>query len=101
MNIGMLIREERLKQEITLEQLSKDIEVSSSYLSRLESGKRIKPSVEIILRLQKRLKCNILFNEELYIPQDILQINTIIVGDKKLNENQRKELQKTLCNFIK
>lgn len=45
------MREIRLEQGITLEQLSKKTKISVAYLSRIERGERINPSIKTLFKI--------------------------------------------------
>ena len=54
------MREIRLTQGITLKQLSEKTKISAGYLSHLERGKRINPSIQIMDKIAYALNKTIL-----------------------------------------
>ena len=61
--LGMILRNERLKNNLTLEQLSKLTNISASELDKIELGKIKAPSSVFLFRLSKVL--NLDYNEML------------------------------------
>lgn len=90
MNIGILIREARLKSKLTVDELAKELEISTAYLSRLENNKRVNPNIELIYKLERKFKKA--FRDIIYIPIDIGNSN-IIIDDRLLEEDKKKMLQ--------
>ena len=52
---GEIIKAERKQRGLSLRELSKVADVSHSYLSQLENGKKDSPSIEIVYKLSKVL----------------------------------------------
>lgn len=61
--LGMILRNERLKNNLTLEELSKLTNISASELDKIELGKIKAPSSVFLFRLSKVL--NLDYNEML------------------------------------
>lgn len=57
-NIGKIIREERNKAGITLEELVEKIDRDWSYLSQIERGKSV-PSIETLVRISNALNISL------------------------------------------
>jgi len=55
---GKKIREERLKRNLTLEQLSEKCDISSNFLGQLERGKNV-PSLKSLIRIANVLEVSI------------------------------------------
>ena len=97
MDIGVLIKDERLKRKLTIKELASQLDISSSYLSRLENNKRFKPNPDIMRRLENKFDKVLL--EEVYIPKNIEGIK-VIIGNKELDENEKKNIQKIINKII-
>lgn len=65
MNIGVQIKQERLRQQMKLEVLAEGI-CSLSHLSRIENGKS-QPKEELLTRLEERLGVSLLAEEQLIV----------------------------------
>lgn len=57
--INNKIRKIRLQKSLTMKELAKKAEISVSYLSLLEKGKRKNPSKEIMKKISKALEANV------------------------------------------
>jgi transcriptional regulator with XRE-family HTH domain len=55
MHVGNVLRDLRLKRNLTQNQLGLYAGISGSYISQLESGKRPKPSGEVLAKLAAKL----------------------------------------------
>lgn len=53
--VGTYIREERKKAKITLKELSKSVDISYVYLSMIETGKKPKPSMDVLGKIAEGL----------------------------------------------
>ena len=73
MQLGLIIKRERLNRKLTVEGLAEQLNISSAYLSRLENNKRCNPSVDILRKLEN--KFNMTLIQEVYIPANILDIS--------------------------
>lgn len=55
MTFRTLIRKRRIEKGYTIKQLASKVNISDTYLSRLESGERFNPSITVVLDLCKHL----------------------------------------------
>jgi transcriptional regulator with XRE-family HTH domain len=72
--LGKRIREARLKKDLTQENLAETINVSSFYISRLESGSK-SPSLETLVKISNALEVSIdyLLANTLHTSKDYLR----------------------------
>ncbi len=54
-DLGIFIRQKRIRKQISLRALSREIGVSPVYVSNIETGVRSAPSMEILLKISKVL----------------------------------------------
>jgi transcriptional regulator with XRE-family HTH domain len=78
MDIGTFIHVERKKAKMTLKQLGKSTGISESYISRVETGGRQKPSAEVLIKIADVL--------------DISSFNILTIVDTCLKKKRRKPL---------
>lgn len=101
--LGEVIHEARIVSEYSLSELSRVIEVSQSYISRIESGKR-KPSVKVLSKLAIELDLDIkdLMQlggltdkaEEAYFDLDkVLNSDFVYMNNKMLSPLERHQLR--------
>lgn len=69
-NVFQIIREERRKRKLTLEQLAKDTGLSKSFLSQVERG-RAEPSVTSLKKIAQRFGMSVVDLFSGFEPQDI------------------------------
>ncbi|MFY0516197.1 helix-turn-helix domain-containing protein [Lysinibacillus sp. UGB7] len=100
--LGEVIHEARIDSEYSLSELSRVIEVSQSYISRIESGKR-KPSVTVLSKLAIELDLDIkdLMQlagltdkaQEAYFDLDqVLKSDFVYMNNKMLSPKERHQL---------
>lgn len=97
--LGKRIREERLRLNLTQEQLSEDIDISTAYLGQIERGER-SLTLDKLVRLANRLGVTVdyLLSDSITISQDnqtdrILQL----LQDKSSDE---KEMAYQILNVV-
>jgi transcriptional regulator with XRE-family HTH domain len=99
MDIGTFIHVERKKAKMTLKQLGKSTGISESYISRVETGGRQKPSAEVLIKIADVLDIssfNILTIAG-YLPQEEEKKTFILeVRETKLNNLHPLELLKAM-----
>ncbi len=98
MELGNLLRKQRIERNLTLEELANKTGVSVGYLSRLENGIRVNPSVKIIQKIDKELK-NSNSKSEIVIPINIINLN-VILEESVLNKEERIYLQKCIYDIL-
>ncbi len=95
-NIGTIIKSERIKRHITQKALAENI-CSTSYLSKIESGKQI-PQDEVINALINRLQINleqyIHVDEEQFMRESYNEIHCVIL------KNDSCEMKKTIDHYL-
>ncbi|WP_326512259.1 helix-turn-helix transcriptional regulator [Clostridium intestinale] len=88
--LGKRIREERLKLNLTQEQLSESIDISNSYMGQIERGER-SLTIDKLIRLSKRLGVTIdyLLQEYVNVNNDtFLNQVTQLMDGRNLKEKQ-------------
>ncbi len=98
-HFGKRVREYRLSHDMTQEELSEKIDISSNYMSHIERGKTM-PSMEIVLRIAEELNVSLdlLFQDCLSISVDVSD-KEIEVLIQKMNEKER-DLAKLLLQAV-
>lgn len=83
---GSLIKNLRKEKNISQRQLAKNIEISNTELSRIESGERQEPSPQVLMSIGKELGINYLelFYHYGYIDKSVLN-NTLVIKEKAKN----------------
>lgn len=94
-NIGNIIRSERIKQHITQKALAENI-CSTSYLSKIESGKQI-PQDEVKNALLNRLHINL--DNYIDVDEEQFMKDSYIVLKKVLLTNDSSEIKKTIQHY--
>lgn len=88
--LGKRIREERLKLNLTQEQLAESIDVSNSYIGQIERGER-SLTLETLVRIAKRLGITIdyLLKESIELENDnfLDQLKQLLDG-RNINQKQ-------------
>ncbi|NRT78412.1 helix-turn-helix domain-containing protein [Clostridium beijerinckii] len=89
-NLGKRIREERLKLNLTQEQLAEYVDISASYIGQIERGER-NLTLDTLVRIANRLTVSIdyLLNDSIIVNDDNL-LNQIkqLFDDKSLSDKQ-------------
>lgn len=89
--LGKNIRQSRLKLNLTQDQLAEKVDISTSYMGRIERGERSLP-LDTLIRISNVLNVSVdtLLQDSINIDNDILiiaQINQLI---SKLNTSDKK-----------
>lgn len=89
--LGENIRQSRLKLNLTQEQLAEKVDISTSYMGRIERGERSLP-LDTLIRISNILNVSVdtLLQDSINTDNDVLimtQINQLI---SKLNGNDKK-----------
>lgn len=98
MEFGSLLKRKRIERNLTLEELANKTGVSVAYLSRLENGIRVNPSIKIIQKIDKALKSSN-SKSEIVIPINIINLN-VILEKRVLNKEERLYLQKCIDEIL-
>lgn len=98
MNFGNLLREQRIKSNLTLEELANKTGISVSYLSRLENGIRVNPSIKIIQKIYKVLRVSNI-NSKINIPINIIDFD-VMIADRLLSKEEKLNLQKCINKML-
>jgi transcriptional regulator with XRE-family HTH domain len=100
--VGEFIREQRVRDQISLRQLSALAGVSNPYLSQIERGLR-KPSAEILGQIAKALRISA---EALYVQAGFLEhrddtagVAAAVLADEGLTERQKQVLLEVYDSF--
>lgn len=102
-NFGTLIKRLRKEKGLSLRQLANEVNISPSYLHRIESGERNSPTLKTVFVLADFLGVSVqeLKNsmdlhydepENLKFEQLLLSYNNIIIKDKKVDTNFKEKL---------
>ena len=83
--IGKILKEERLKRNLTIEQLSKMTNISKSEISRIENGKVRKPKGILLYRL-----CNALYLDYDKVIRERWEILPTFLYGRKKHVNRNK-----------
>jgi transcriptional regulator with XRE-family HTH domain len=100
-DLGEFIRDQRLRDRLSLRKLSEMAGISNPYLSQIERGLR-KPSAEILQGIAKGLRISA---ETLYVRAGILDDETgsdlepAILADPHLTERQKQTLVEIYRSF--
>ncbi|MDU7150095.1 MAG: helix-turn-helix transcriptional regulator [Clostridium sp.] len=98
MEFGSLLKRKRIERNLTLEELANKTGVSVAYLSRLENGIRVNPSMKIMQKIDKALKSSN-SKSEIVIPINIINLN-VILEKRVLNKEERLHLQKCIDEIL-
>lgn len=102
--IGKRIRELRVQNKITQEDLAEQIDLSVSYISYVENGKK-KPSLETLIRIANILGVTvdeILAGNQLHNPTDYQTDIDLIMDDFSVNEKRLAfELLKSVHDILR
>ena len=95
------IREIRKSKNITEYKLSKQIGVTRAYLSELENGKRVNPSLKVLYDISQALKVNIkdLFYT-VYDIEDLKQKMYIAIDEHGINSDEALEISQLIDLLI-
>jgi transcriptional regulator with XRE-family HTH domain len=100
-DLGEFIRDQRLRERLSLRKLSGLAGISNPYLSQIERGLR-KPSAEILQGIAKGLKISA---ETLYVRAGILEdgsvsdLESAILAEPDLTERQKQTLLEIYRSF--
>lgn len=101
--LGQRIREERLKLNLTQEQLAEDIDISNSYMGQIERGER-SLTLDTLIRLVKKLGVTIdyLLQDYTNINDDnfINQLKQIIHGRDSKQKQMALDVLKVMFSHI-
>lgn len=86
-NLGKRIKEERLKLNLTQEQLSEYADISTSYMGQIERGER-KVTLDTLIKITNRLNVSI----------DYLLSDSINIEDNSINQIKQLFDGKSLSN---
>jgi|GEM_PF-3252927 len=98
MELGNLLRKQRVERNLTLEELASKTGISVGYLSRLENGIRVNPSMKIIQKIDKALRSSN-SKGEIVIPINIINLN-VVLEERVLNKEERLYLQKCIYEIL-
>lgn len=98
MEFGSLLKRKRIERNLTLEELANKTGVSAAYLSRLENGIRVNPSMKIIQKIDEALKSSN-SKSEIVIPINIINLN-VILEKRILNKEERLYLQRCIDEIL-
>lgn len=95
------IREVRESKNITEYKLSKQIGVTCAYLSELENGKRVNPSLKVLCDISQALDVNVkdLFYT-VYDIEDLKQKMYIAIDECGINSNEALEISQLIDLLI-
>lgn len=103
--VGKKIRELRQLKGISLSELSKSVGISKGYLSDLENGIKINPSMDILEKISSSLSINIcdIFDNDISFDNLKLPSDATMLLSKfmKLNNDDRKKVLKIVEIFYK
>jgi len=77
MNIGAIIRKYREKENLTQKEFSADVDITSTYLSAIENGRK-EPSLSLIKKI-----CEILGTPSEVLFWDAFEVDDALQGDDK------------------
>lgn len=102
-NLGNRIREERLKLNLTQEQLAESIDISSSYMGQIERGER-SVTLDTLIRLVNRLGITIDYLLQDYIDVNddnfINQLKQLIHGRDSKQKQMALDLLKVMFSHV-
>lgn len=102
-NLGKRIREERLKLNLTQEQLAEYVEISASYIGQIERGER-NLTLDTLVRIANRLKVSIdyLLKDSVVLDDDniINQIKQLFDGKSALHKQMAIDVIKTMFSHL-
>lgn len=91
--LGRRIREERLKRNLTQEQLAEAIEISNSYMGQIERGER-SLTIDTLIRLTNVLRVTVDYLLQEYVdPNDSIYLEQII---QLMHGRSSKQMQMAL-----
>ena len=95
-NLGLKLRERRKQEGLTLVELAELTGVDTSYLGRIENGKRF-PSAHILIKLAEPLQ---------YTQEELLKLAGYLSPDRtdnrisKFKDSLKGEIKQTLSNLL-
>lgn len=107
--LGEFIRNQRIKKDIGLREMSKKLEISSAYLSNLESGKHSMANPLLLLKISEILKIDHLklykivgytnkdFEEIKYEEKENKKINKLLGALEKFSEDEFELLERYIA----
>ena len=107
--LGEFIRNQRIKRDIGLREMSKKLEISSAYLSNLESGKHSMANTLLLLKISEILKIDHLklykivgytnkdFEEIQYEKKENKKIKKLLGALEKFSEDEFELLERYIA----
>lgn len=102
-SLGQRIKEERLKLNLTQEQLAESIDISNSYMGQIERGER-SLTLDTLVRLANRLGVTIDYLLQEYVSLDndnfINQIKQIVQGRNSKQKQMALDVLKVMFSHV-
>jgi len=102
-NLGKRIREERLKLNLTQEQLAEYVDISASYMGQIERGER-SVTLDTLIRITNRLNVSIdyLLKDSIIIDNDNLlnQVKQLFDGKSLSNKQMAIDVIRTMFSHL-
>lgn len=102
-NLGKRIREERLKLNLTQEQLAEYADISTSYVGQIERGER-KVTLETLVRITNKLNVSIdyLLKDSIHINSDnsLNQVKQLFDGKTKLHKEMAVDVIRVMFSHL-
>lgn len=102
-NLGKRIKEERLKLNLTQEQLSEFVDISTSYMGQIERGER-KVTLDTLVRISNRLNVSIdfLLKDSINIDSDnfLNQIKQLFDGKTTSNKQMAIDVIRVMFSHL-
>lgn len=103
LDLGKRIREERLKLNLTQEQLAESVDVSNSYIGQIERGER-SLTLETLIKIAKRLGVTIdyLLKESVELENDnyLNQLKQLLDGRNTKEKQMALDILKVMFSHI-
>jgi transcriptional regulator with XRE-family HTH domain len=102
-NLGKRLREERLKLNLTQEQLAEYVDISSSYMGQIERGER-KVTLDTLLKITNRLNVSIdyLLKDSINIDSDntLNQFKQLLDGKSTANKQMAVDVIRVMFSHL-